>query len=111
VANPTSRALQGYPINLNGTLDIMLGNAFTPIIGESFTLITTAPGDIFGSFNNIVWDSFDNGQGGWLVSYDNAAGQVVLTAELVPEPSTWMLLITAAVPFAVLCRRNWKRES
>jgi hypothetical protein len=102
---------QGYPINLDGTLDIMLGNGFTPTIGESFTLITTAPDDIFGRFSNVVWDTFDNGQGGWVVSYDNAAGQVVITAELVPEPSTWMLLAAAAIPLAFLYSRTRTRES
>ena len=108
---PPVGALQGYPINLNGTLDIMLGNGFTPTMGESFTLITTAPGDIFGTFSNVIWDSFDNGQGGWVVRYDNAAGQVVITAEIVPEPSTWLLLVAGAVPCAFLCRRTWRRES
>ena len=101
----------GYPINLNGTLDIMLQDGFVPAIGESFTLITTAPRDIFGTFSNVVWDSFDNGQGGFVVRYDNAAGQVVITTELVPEPSTWMLLAVAAVPLALFYRRMHKLES
>jgi hypothetical protein len=41
----------------------MLQNGFKPRVGESFTILTTAPGDIFGTFSKVVWDSFDNGQG------------------------------------------------
>lgn len=64
-----------------------------------------------GTFSNVVWDSFDNGQGVWVIGYDNTAGDVVVTAELAPEPSTWMLLTLAAVPLALVCHRARKLES
>ena len=84
----------------------MLGNGFSPTIGESFTLITTDPGDIFGKFSNVVWDSFDHGQGYWVVNYDNATGHVVITAAAVPEPGSFRLFGMALV-FAVClaCRQ------
>lgn len=84
----------GYPISLNGTLDIMLPNGFTPSIGEAFTILTSGPGDLSGAFSKVTWDSFDSGRGKFVVSYNNAAGDVVITAEegAVPEPGTLLLM-------------------
>lgn len=70
----------------------MFQNGFTPSIGDSFTILTFGPGKLNGTFSNVSWDSFDNGLGSFKVSYDNAAGNVVITAEAVPEPSTILLL-------------------
>jgi hypothetical protein len=92
-STPPRGQLRGYPVDLSGTLDILLRNGFIPSIGEAFTIITTGPGDISGSFNHVVWDSFDNGQGYFSISYDNAAGDVVITAEAIPEPRTFFLLV------------------
>jgi hypothetical protein len=103
---PPQGALEGYGIHLDGTLDITLANGFTPTFGEKFTLITTAPGDIFGQWANVTWDSFDNGQGIFVVSYDNADGEVILQAELAPEPETFALLGLSLPPlFYYLHRR------
>ncbi|MBV9267266.1 MAG: hypothetical protein JO061_13935 [Acidobacteriaceae bacterium] len=85
-------ALEGYAIHLDGTLDIMLGNGFTPLPRESFLLFETAPGDISGTFSDVMWDSFDNGRGMFTVFYDNAAGDVIINAELVPEQSSIALI-------------------
>lgn len=97
----------GYQVSLDGTLDIMLQNGFTPALGESFTILTTAPGDLSGTFSDVTWDAFDNGQGYFVVSYNQPAGEVVITAEAVPEPST-LLLLTPPLGFVSWrsCRRS-----
>jgi len=95
----------GYPVSLNGTLDIMLRNGFSPTIGESFTIFTFAPGFLSGTFSNIEWDAFDHGLGRFLVSYNNSAGDVVVTAEAAPEPNT-LLLVAPALGFAFWLRRQ-----
>jgi hypothetical protein len=88
LAHTPHGALQGYPVDLNGTLDIMLQNGVVPTIGESFTIITTLSGDLSGTFSNVTWDSFDYGRDYFLVTYHDGAGVVELTAEAT-VPRTW----------------------
>ncbi len=97
----------GYEVSLNGTLDIMLRDGFVPSIGESFTILTFAPGFLNGTFDKVTWDAFDNGQGKFLVSYNNGAGDVVVTAEATPEPRT-MLLLAPALGFVFWLHRRRK---
>lgn len=86
-----------YPVDLNGTLDIMLRSGFVPAPGESFTIFTFSPGELSGTFSDVTWDSFDNGHGYFQVQYNNAGGDVVVTAEgqAVPEPGTLLLFAPA----------------
>lgn len=101
----------GYPISLNGTLDIMLRNGFTPTIGEAFTILTFGPGDLSGTFSKVTWDSFDGGRGKFVVFYDNAAGDIVVTAETgpVPEPATLLLLASGLCLVFWVVRRHTAR--
>jgi hypothetical protein len=82
-------AVQG-PVVLNGTLDITLANGFMPTAGETFTILTFTPGDLAGSFANLTGDRY------FAISYNESAGDVVLTAEAVPEPPA-LLLVTAGI--------------
>jgi hypothetical protein len=104
---PPNGAFQGYPVDLDGTLDIMLQNGFVPTIGESFIIISTLSGDLSGTFSNVTWDSFDYGRGYFLVSYHS--GDVIVTAEAnVPEPGTIFMLIP---PLAVLLFWIYRRRA
>jgi hypothetical protein len=88
----------GYPVDLSGvSLHVTLQNGFTPSIGETFTMMTFLPGLLSGTFSQVSWDSFDNGRGYFLVSYNNGGGDVSITAEerSVPEPSAISLAVLA----------------
>ncbi|HEX4748962.1 MAG TPA: hypothetical protein VH302_05420 [Bryobacteraceae bacterium] len=88
-------------------MDIMLANGFVPTIGESFTILSS--GGLSGAFSNVSWDSFDNGQGYFRVDYDNVDGDVVITAELAPEPATALTLIPALALVFWWARRRGAR--
>jgi hypothetical protein len=80
---------------VGGTLNVQLGNGFTPTVGESFDFISFAPGGLIGSFAGIQNDLFHDNTEQWAVTYDNTDGEVILTAEGAspsPEPSTMILL-------------------
>jgi hypothetical protein len=70
----------------------MFQNGFTPSPGEMFTIFTFTPGFLNGEFSNITWDAFDNAEGYFTISYNDAAGDVVITAEAIPEPATLLLM-------------------
>ena len=73
------------PASLSGTLDVLLENGFTPTVGEQFTILTFTPGQLTGAFDSLLNPYF-------AVTYDNAGGRVVVTAEATPEPASWVLL-------------------
>ncbi len=87
----------------------MLRNGFVPSIGESFTILTFNPGELSGTFKDVAWDTFDHGLGRFLVSYNNAGGDVVVTAEAAPEPST-LLLLAPALGFLFCLHRRRKLD-
>lgn len=101
----------GYPVDLSGvSLHVALQNGFAPSIGQTFTIMTFLPGRLSGTFSQVSWDTFDNGRGFFLVSYDNAGGDVSITAEVrsVPEPPTISL---AALAFGLLLWATSKSRS
>lgn len=79
--------------SLSGALDVLLENGFTPTVGESFTILTFAPGELSGMFDRVLNPYF-------AVTYDNADGRVIVTAEGVPEPAEFFLVFAGL--FAVL---------
>src|SRR5579875_850502 len=86
----------GDGATLDGTLDIVFENGFVPSIGESFAFLNFAPGGLSGAFAHIQGLTFDGGLEEWTIGYDNADGQVILTAESTttsgaPEPATFAL--------------------
>ncbi len=80
---------------LAGTLDVFLGNNFTPFPGETFTLITYTSHT--GNFSHIFLPTVP--QGDFLNITPTA---VVLT--IVPEPTS--LGIMTLISLTLLCRRN-----
>jgi hypothetical protein len=86
--------------NLNGgELEIVLANGFNPAIASTFDIINLTPGEINGSFANIIGQAFDNGTGQFNVILDNQDGSIGLTVSaadpVAPEPSTSILCLTA----------------
>lgn len=112
--------------SLNGTLDVMLKNGFVPTVGEQFTFLDFTTGDLTGTFSKFLGQTFDNGQEDWDLTYDNAAGEVFLTAgstapcnallaiarppscgpSATPEPANLVLIGTGLLALAVLVKRR-----
>lgn len=97
--------------SLNGTLDVTLGNGFTPTIGEQFAFLDFTPGDLSGTFANFLDQTFDNGLEKWALTYNSAGGDVFLTAEAntvspTPEPASVLLFGTGLLGLMFLIRRS-----
>ncbi|MDQ2842287.1 MAG: hypothetical protein M3Y72_14840 [Acidobacteriota bacterium] len=102
------------PVDLNGTLDVMLGNGYKPI-GTVFTVLTgTSFLNAFsGAFSNVEGLVFDDGRERYLLNYDYTGASVTLTVEnnATPEPGS-MFLVSAGFG-GVLAggarKRFWRR--
>jgi hypothetical protein len=100
------------PATLAGTLDVLLQGGFDPSIGETFVILSFAPGTLNGTFSSIGYEFFNNDTEQWAVTYDNAGGQVFLTAEAAqftqtPEPPTALLICSCLLTAAY--RVRWHR--
>lgn len=83
-----------------GTLDLKIGTGYTPAQGDSFTIFNgSTPGYDNGSFTIMT----DLGNG---LSWDTSALRSAGVVSIVPEPSTWALLVIALL-FGVTRRVRW----
>lgn len=93
-------------LTLGGTLWLTLGgdDAWTPdLIGES-VYIMDYDGILTGTFGNIIVDGHEMaGDMVWLFEAGNGVGILSIG---VPEPATWLMLITAAVVGIPMLRRK-----
>jgi hypothetical protein len=97
-------------VSLNGVLDNVLEDGFTPAVGQSFQFLSFTSGQLSGTFASIQGDVFNNGLEKFVVNYDNADGRVLLTVEgnaaTAPEPAK---LLLAGIGLVVL--GTWRRRS
>jgi hypothetical protein len=105
VINVTGSAL------LAGTLDIILKAGFNPMVGSEFTILTSSPGLLSGTFGSIENDCFNNRTECWAVTYDYADGLLELTASPngpppVSEPGTLAVLIPGLLGMGYGLRRR-----
>jgi fibronectin-binding autotransporter adhesin len=103
---------------LGGNLVLTLATGFTPVIGSTFYLIdeTGTALTVMGTFANVTGLVLTSSGGTYLVNYaanDPADGSLLpndlsvtyLGPVVVPEPSTWVLLILGASAFGSLARQ------
>jgi len=99
--------VNGGPVVLDGTLDVMLDPGFDPAIGTTYRFILFQPGELSGTFASIQNQYFNNRTEGWRVIYDNTDGYVELEATPSPEPSSLLLLSSGLLSLAYGMRRRW----
>ena len=99
--------MNGAPVTLNGTLDILLQSGFNPGVGSTYDFINLTPGQLNGVFADIQNILFNNGTEKWVVIYDNAGGHVELQAQATPEPSSFLLLGAGLLSVAYGVRLRW----
>ncbi|MDQ2841470.1 MAG: PEP-CTERM sorting domain-containing protein [Acidobacteriota bacterium] len=86
------------PVDLNGTLDIMLGNGYKPV-GTVFTVLYGYGNPLAGAFSNVQGLTFDDGREKYLLTYhqnidSGVLSGVFLTVEnnTAPEPGSMLLV-------------------
>lgn len=83
-------------VNLNGTLTVNLLNGYTPMQGQTWTILTGLNAASSGTFSNI-----SDGIAGDVYSFLISGGTGTLTLVSVPEPSTWAMVGMLLVAFPV----------
>jgi autotransporter-associated beta strand protein len=93
--------------NLDGFLDPVLLNGFTPTIGESFTFLNYA--SLTGAFSRIQNQVFDNGMLQWSVIYQNNNAILTVGPNTIPDQGSTFLLLMASILGLVMYRRQLLR--
>lgn len=97
------------PVDLNGTLDIMLGDGYKPV-GTVFTVLYGYGQPLTGAFSNVEGLVFDGGREKYVLSYEQDIGSgVFLTVEnnTTPEPgSVFLVLLGFAGIFGIRAARK-----
>jgi hypothetical protein len=99
-------AVNGGLVLLDGSLDVLLDPGFFPVVGSTYDFLTFNPGMLSGNFAAIQNRVFNNGTEYWVLDYNNANGDVSLQAQLVPEPSSFLLLGTGLLSLGYGMRRR-----
>ncbi len=99
------------PASLDGTLEVTLEDGFIPTVGEQFFFLDFTAGELSGTFADFLGQTFDNGLEKWDLSYNNTAGDLVLTAvanttTTTPEPGSLLLFGTGLLGLAALLRKR-----
>ncbi len=96
--------------SLNGTLELVGQDGFTPNIGDNILLIA-APNGLTGAFSTVEGSVIDGGLEKLVLNYDYAAGNVYLNVEanVTPEPGTAALSLAAL--FGLAFWQRFRRQS
>ncbi len=91
---------------LGGTLDILLKPGFNPTLGSTFQIFSSYPGALFGSFEYIENDTFNNGTEYLEPLYYYDSGELELIAKPVAEPAALLVLIPGLLGMGYGLRRK-----
>jgi len=96
--------------HLNGILDPVLLNGFTPTVGESFTFMNYE--SLLGAFSAIKNLNFDNEMEHWEVTYHPTFAVLTVKAGSVhvPDHASTLLLLTMGVFGLLMCRCQLLRK-
>jgi autotransporter-associated beta strand protein len=92
--------------NLNGFLQPVLLNGFTPTIGESFTFLDYA--SVMGAFSGIQNQVFDNGMERWVVTYQGTDAVLTATKNVPDQGSTLVLLTLSLLGLVTYRQKCWQ---
>jgi hypothetical protein len=92
---------------LDGFLDPVLLNGFTPTIGQSFMFLDYA--SLTGAFSDIGNEVFNNGTERWVLTYQ-ATNAVLTATRNVPDRASTLLLLTLSVLGLVTYRHGLLRK-
>ncbi len=92
--------------NLNGFLQPVLLNGFTPTIGESFTFLDYA--SVTGAFSGIQNQVFDNGMERWVVTYQGTDAVLTATKNVPDQGSTLLLLTLSLLGLVTYRQKCWQ---
>jgi len=89
----------------NATLggDLVLDFDYLPVVGSSFTILTTGTGNVSGTFARVL------GPGGWQIDTDYNLKDVTITVTAVPEPETYALFAVGLGVVVAAARRRRSR--
>ncbi len=77
------------PIDLNGTLDVLLGDGYKPV-GTVFDVITG--GQVTGTFSNVEGLVFDDGREHYILDYGGHSVTLTVENSTTPEPASAFLI-------------------
>lgn len=100
--------VQAYRVSLDGTIDIVLDNGFTPSVGSTFDIVDGYI-SLDGHFANVENQYFNHGTEMWELIYSSNSLVLEAVPAATPEPSSLFLVGGGLAGLGALGRRSRTR--